>query len=286
MYIKVKDFLSRVKKIVEQQLVEFANYPASRIPLKLRPIDKDFPLCPLLDSCETEEYNSSLREIMTYKYILEALNGHLIPLSKELLYVCITNMRKAGYVDEDYLNPYHRFACAYYRKKGLTHKAEAHERAELLYNMIFDLLIEDSFDFNKYTRQLRQSPERLKTFILYVLSEGCRILETDSKKFHRDQFLLLEGALKLGVSTFAEDESCDPLLRACIYYYESHYYGITNRPELAERARKAYVDLCGERDYVAVCKQLMEQLPAIYFTEQLFVDTLFDFDTIYGDPEE
>ena len=279
--IELKDFMARLNATVEQQLAELVNHPLSHGCIYMRPIGTDFPVRPILDLQVDLNGFSWFRETMIYEYILEVLRDELLPITKEILFECISAMRKARHVSVEDSYFYHQAARLYYEQLGLTNKALAHERAEIAYSVMEDVQYDSTFNFAECVRLIKNDPERLKSFVLYAVSRGYNELVIDTSLFARSNYVLLEESLKLGVKLFAEDEACDPLLRACIYDYLYRYYHTTNRPELAERARLKALELGGERDYEEVCEQLLEQLPPLYRIEEEMIDTIYDYIELY-----
>ena len=269
---------------IDALLVDFTEYPEQHDEFQLpSPVQvgsrksfrtfyrKETPAC-------------SLREQVIYSCILDGFECHYLEMTEETLLACICQMRRCPYIDYYDLSNYHRWAAQYYRKQGKEMKAQLHERTRLLIetrmNVVED---EEPVSFVELLDVLKGDTRRYPALLLYILRFVSSYMKVNVRYFYREQYTLIEQTLARAAQLYIDDSSCDKRLRSCLAYYESLYYGLTDRPALMEKWQKVYLDLNGGQDYELLCDVLLEELPPVLWSEQNFVNYVLTYHETHGD---
>ncbi len=271
-YTTLEEVNQRINSIVDQLLVNLAQHPASRYLFSLPVLEDENREAPVLDCQEYGYCIANLREVITYKYLLDALKSKQLEVNKQNLYACIKNMRRSPVIDYYDLADYHEYAYYYYKKLGNEKKANSH-----LLSCYYDrgraiLSCEKTFDCKELLLVLLKDRKRLLSFILYVVDFVGHDFEDYQEFFTRSQYLLIERSLVLAEKVFEENASADVDLRCVIYYVLSLYYKQTKRPEMAKKAKTAYLKLGGRRKYNDLLEDVVEAQLDPHWMDERFLD--------------
>ena len=264
--------IQRIHTIADQLLVSLAEEPASRYMIALPPLADDVTDVPVMDCLEYRYAIARLREVLTYKYLLNAWKNKQLEVSRELLASCLASLRKSPVIDYYDLGDYHEMAFHYYKKAGDEKKAQRH-----LISCYFDrgraiISADKVFDSKDLIMALLKDRRRMEAFIWYVLDFILHDFEDIQEYMTRTQYLLMERILVLAVKLFAENAECNKDLRCGVYTLQSLYYGWTERPEEAKAAKQACLQLGGKKKYAAILKRILKSKPAPRLADQRFLD--------------
>ena len=254
---------------------------------------------------------STIRESAICTYLIYGMNDGLLTVNKEMLFEAAKAMRKLPIVEYYILGMYHELAARVYENEGNERKSHqhtvlrqiAHVKDYLLDLYYTDLMSPEDEErmesprFRELLKSLNTDPLRFQSLLLYIIRYVTTMLKVKPTLFLRPQYLLVEEALNIAFEQFLSDECCDNLydnrgesvcddggnsvcdaeIRSCFYYYRSLYYELTCRGELAERYKKGYLAIGGERDYENLCNTLLDKLPVLHCSEKEFVDYVMNF---------
>lgn len=287
----LEEITQRINTIVDQLLVNLAEDPEQRYLFTLPSLAEGVQKAPVLDCLENGYCIARLREVITYKYLLEAFKSKQLEISKENLYACISNMRTSPVIDYYDLGNYHEFAVYYYTRLGNKKKANRHLLSCYMDRGRAILSCDKTFDSKDLLMVILKNHQRLRSFLLYIIDFIYLDFEEVQPCLQRSQYLLLERALVLASKLFAENPACNKDLRCCVYYVMSLYYDMTNRAELAQKATDAYMELGINKNYDEMLQSFMANEPSPYLVDERFLDYLLyakyiGKEYIYGPDDE
>lgn len=279
----LEEINQRINEIVDQLLIEIAEKPETRYLFTLPSLTDGYQGETVLDCQEYNYCIGNLREVITYKYLLGALKSKLLEVNSDNLYACIKNMRKSPVIDYYDLADYHEFAYYYYTKSGKEKKANAH-----MLSCYFDraraiLSCGNTFDCKDLLMVLLKDRERLLSFLLYVMDYVLNDFEDNQEFLTRSQYLLIERSLILAEKVFAENATCNANLRGSIYFVEYKYYNLTNRLDMALKAKAAYKKFASKRPFKKIIEEIVEKQLNLHRIDELFLDYILYGATLEDD---
>ena len=272
--LTLEETIARIHSIADALLTRIALEPESRFMISLPSLMDGQEKVPFLDCQEYNYAIARLREVLIYKYLLISVRVKQLTVDRELLSICLANMRLSPVIDYYDLGDYHEFAFYYYKKLKQEQKAMRHllscyqDRGRAIFSA------HKTFDCKEMLLMLMKDHQRMRAFLLYVVHYILNDFEEFQPYLKRTQYLLLERSLLLAKKLFAEQPHCGVDLRSCIYYAEWLYAVCTNRVYDAQVAKKNYLLLGGERVYAEVFENVLLDQPKPHLSDVRFVDYL------------